>query len=212
MGGLLALDATSVGQFMISRPLVAGVIAGALTGDPMSGLVIGSMLELYHIVTVPSGGARVPDTGPATVAAVSAGVWAGGAPGALAIAWCLGLLWGEVGGWAVMLQRRLNGAILQAILADRPTAAGLELAHTLSILTDLVRGSLLTAVGIVVGITVLPGLAADWPLDPNWTVGLILAGASVPLGILLRGFDGWNKRRTLFLIGLAIGVAGAYVT
>ncbi|MED5200176.1 MAG: hypothetical protein VYB51_10255 [Gemmatimonadota bacterium] len=38
LGGLLALDATSVGQFMISRPLVAGTLAGWWLGDPGVGL------------------------------------------------------------------------------------------------------------------------------------------------------------------------------
>ncbi len=46
LGGVLAVDGTSVGQFMVSRPLVAGVLAGWLLGDPMSGLWVGGILEL----------------------------------------------------------------------------------------------------------------------------------------------------------------------
>jgi hypothetical protein len=43
------------------------------------------------------------------------------------------------------------------------------------------------------------------------TVALILIGASVHLGALLRGFGGWKSRRTVFLVGLAAGIVGAYL-
>ncbi len=212
VGGLLALDSTAVGQFMISRPLVAGVIAGALAGDAVTGLLIGSTLELYHLATVPAGGGRFPETGPATVVAATVAVWTGGTPGAIAIAWSLGILWSQVGGWTVMLQRRLNGVILERILGEGGSPAGLELAHALAILTDLIRGTLLTAVGLLIGITVVPGLAAVWPLDSAWTIALILAGASVTLGILYKGFGGWPKQRVLFVAGLVAGLVGAYLS
>lgn len=212
VGGLLALDATAVGQFMVSRPLVAGVIAGALTGDAATGLLVGSLLEFYHLATVPAGGARVPDAGPATVVAATVAVWTGGTPGAIAVAWCLGLLWSQVGGWTVSLQRRLNGLILGAIMGEGDSPTALELAHALAILSDLVRGTLLTGVGLLIGITAVPGLAAVWPLDSAWTVGLILAGASVPLGILYKGFGGWPKQRVLFVAGLGAGLVAAYLS
>ena len=50
LGGLLALDATSVGQFMISRPLVVGVLAGVVVDQPLLGATIGAILELYLLV------------------------------------------------------------------------------------------------------------------------------------------------------------------
>ena len=74
LGGLLALDATSVGQFMISRPLVAGTLAGWWLGDPAVGLEVGAILELFHLAGVPAGGSRVPESGPATVVAAAARV------------------------------------------------------------------------------------------------------------------------------------------
>jgi mannose/fructose/N-acetylgalactosamine-specific phosphotransferase system component IIC len=211
LGGFLALDATAVGQFMVSRPLVAGVIAGSLAGDAVTGLLIGSTLELYHLAIVPAGGGRFPETGPATVVAATVAVWTGGTPGAIAIAWALGLLWSQVGGWTVSLQRRLNGVILGRVVGEGGSPAALEVAHALAILSDLSRGVLLTAVGLLIGITVVPGLAALWPLDSAWTVGLILTGASVSLGILYKGFGGWPAQRVLFVAGLVAGLVGAYL-
>ena len=76
---MLALDATSLGQFMISRPLVGGAITGWLLGDPVLGLEVGAVLELFHIAGLPAGGSRVPEAGPASVAAVAVAASSGGA-------------------------------------------------------------------------------------------------------------------------------------
>ncbi len=71
LGGLLALDATSVGQFMVSRPLVAGALIGWLLGDPPLGFTIGAVLELYLLVSFPTGGSRFPEGATATVVAAA---------------------------------------------------------------------------------------------------------------------------------------------
>ena len=71
LGGLLALDGTSVGQFMVSRPLVAGALVGWLLGDPATGVAVGAILELYLLVSFPTGGSRFPEGATATVVAVA---------------------------------------------------------------------------------------------------------------------------------------------
>lgn len=121
LGGLLALDATSVGQFMISRPLVAGTLAGWWLGDPGLGLEIGAILELFYIAGVPAGGSRVPETGSASVVAVAVAVSAGGLAG-LALGLVAGLVTSELGGMSVGLQRRLVGNLFGWIEAGSMTA------------------------------------------------------------------------------------------
>ncbi len=54
-GGLIGLDRTAAGQFMISQPIVAGPIAGSLLGDAAAGLVIGAVLELIWVLDMPIG-------------------------------------------------------------------------------------------------------------------------------------------------------------
>ena len=39
---------------MISRPLVAGALTGWLLGDPVTGLEVGAMLELFHLAGMPA--------------------------------------------------------------------------------------------------------------------------------------------------------------
>ena len=70
LGGVLGLDATAVGQFMVSRPLVAGWIAGWMAGEPAMGITVGAILELFLLVSVPSGGARYPEGSTAAVVGV----------------------------------------------------------------------------------------------------------------------------------------------
>jgi mannose/fructose/N-acetylgalactosamine-specific phosphotransferase system component IIC len=49
LGAVVALDATSFGQLMLSRPLVAGTLAGALVGLPLEGALVGAMLEALSL-------------------------------------------------------------------------------------------------------------------------------------------------------------------
>ena len=86
---------------MISRPIVAATLAGALVGEPATGSSPASMLELIALETLPFGASRYPEWGSAAVVggAISAALHAEpagtvtvGVLAALATAW--------VGGWS----------------------------------------------------------------------------------------------------------------
>ena len=64
---LLELDTTYVGQFLISRPMIAGAILGYLTGNLFLGLQVGIFVELIYIDYLPIGGV-VPPSGAITAA------------------------------------------------------------------------------------------------------------------------------------------------
>jgi mannose/fructose/N-acetylgalactosamine-specific phosphotransferase system component IIC len=68
-GGIIGLDRTAVGQFMISQPIVAGPLAGWMLGDTATGLVVGAVLELIWVLDLPVGTFVPAD---ATIGAVSA--------------------------------------------------------------------------------------------------------------------------------------------
>jgi mannose/fructose/N-acetylgalactosamine-specific phosphotransferase system component IIC len=56
VAGLLGLDRLAFGQFMVSQPIVAAPIMGALLGDFQTGLLIGVVLELFWLRGLPVGG------------------------------------------------------------------------------------------------------------------------------------------------------------
>ena len=210
LGGLLALDATSVGQFMVSRPLIAGTLTGWWLGDPALGLEIGAILELFHLAGVPAGGSRVPESGPASVVAVSVAMHAGGVAG-LALGLVAGLAVSEIGGMTVGPHRHMVARFLGRIEAGSMTARKLTVVHLSSVLLDFVRGAVVTVVGLSVGGWLSGVFASRWPLPYETTVALILVGACAHLGALLRGFGGWKSRRAIFLVGLVAGIVGAYL-
>ena len=67
LGALLGLDVVSFPQAMISRPIVAATLAGAFIGYPQAGLLIGVVLELIALDTLPFGASRYPEWGSAGV-------------------------------------------------------------------------------------------------------------------------------------------------
>ncbi|MSR19379.1 MAG: hypothetical protein EXR91_00155 [Gemmatimonadetes bacterium] len=207
LGGLLALDATSVGQFMTSRPLVAGALTGWAVGEPAAGVAVGAILELYLLVSYPTGGSRFPEGSTATVVAVAA---AGtGSPGALALAVAAGLVWGQLAGASITYLRRANARLVpdpgQGPTSTRRLAAG----HLGAVLLDFVRGVVVTFAGVLVVRPLVGGLVASWPVPPGATFGLLLVGGSVSVGILLRDFGGFRRHRTAFVVGLALALLGA---
>ena len=195
---------------MVSRPLVAGTLAGWWLGDPTLGLEVGAILELFQLAGVPAGGSRVPESGPASVVAVAVAMSAGGLAG-LAMGLVAGLVFSEIGGMTVTLQRHMVARVFGRTDSRSMTAQKLTAVHISSVAVDFVRGMVVTAVGLVVGGWLSGVLASRWPLAYETTVALILIGASVHLGALLRGFGGWKSRRAVFLVGLVAGIVGAYL-
>lgn len=208
LGALLGLDGTAVGQFMVSRPLVAGVLAGWMVGDPGLGATIGMILEIFLLVSIPSGGARFPEAATATVVAVACA-----APfeslGALPLAVAVGLVWGQVGGASVDVQRHLNAYLVPEPGEDPNPARSIARAHVLAILVDFLRAAAVTGIGIASGRVVVGALAPRWPLGELASVSLLLVGAAVSAGILLNDLGGFRRRKVWFTAGLALGIFGS---
>jgi len=207
LGGLLGLDATAVGQFMASRPIVAGVLTGWLLGDPALGMGIGAILELYLLVSFPTGGSRFPEGSTATVVAVASAAPFDGA-GAVPLAVAVGLVWGQLGGATINAQRHLNSHLVPESADPTHAANRVVFAHAAAIAVDFVRGSVVTASGVLVGRAVLRLLSESWPLSSATSAGLLIVGGAVSVGVLLHDLGGFRKRRVWFAAGLALGILG----
>lgn len=205
LGGLLTVEGTAVGQFMLSRPLVAGALAGWLVGAPAIGFAVGALLEMYLLVAFPVGGARFPEGAPATVAGVAAA--AAGGPGMFAVAIAMALVWGQIAGLSTTALRTVTGRLVPAHGEAGTVGTGRVLrAHLAALSLDLARGCVLTALAVWTSVVTAQALGPHWPMDAARTRGLLLLGGLVSLGVLLRSFGGLRRRVGMVGAGLAVGV------
>jgi mannose/fructose/N-acetylgalactosamine-specific phosphotransferase system component IIC len=194
-GTLVGLDLVSVPQSMISRPLVAGTVAGWLVGDVHAGLRIGVVFELFALDVLPVGAVRYPDYGPATVAAVVLGA---GLPWQLGmgLSVALGLVLALLGGWTLQVVRRSNARAIQrraAALAAGESSAIRRLQYG-GLLRDAGRGLLLTLLGVVLALAVRERVR----LDEQTQLALTLVAIGSALAAAANGAFRSSGRSTRF--------------
>ena len=210
LGGVLGLDVVSFPQAMVSRPLVAATLAGALVGQPASGLLIGAALELVALETLPFGASRYPEWGSASV--VGGAIFANHPshpPGALTIAMLGALATTWVGGWTMVKLRQLNARWardkregLEA--GARGTVISLQL---MGLTADLLRGILLTAIAFAILSPLADATVGLWTMDARLSRSLVVATvASVAAGAAWKLFHGTAGARWFFVGGLAFGL------
>lgn len=210
IGGLVALDATSVGQFMISRPFVAAALGGLVVGRPAQGIVAGVVLEALHLAVLPVGAAKYPEGGPPALAAgaVYAANFPPVAQGAtLLVAVLVALALEMVGGRTVEAMRQVNVRFAGAP-ADGLTPGQLARRHLAPVAIDFARGALLTLAAVLLLGWLLR--AIDFAGFPEVAIGSILRLSVVAgLASALRLFG--RAHWPLFAAGAAAGVLVAWL-
>ncbi|MEZ4414528.1 MAG: PTS sugar transporter subunit IIC [Gemmatimonadota bacterium] len=202
---VVALDGASVGQFMISRPLVAGSLAGWIVGSPEGGLTIGLILELLQLPFFQIGGARVSEGGLGAV--VGAAVLSSNAgPGGVALGVLLGLVMANVGGWTVEWLHRFQGVAAPRDHDGRLNPAEVTAFHWRSLARDAARGAVVGAFGLLLA-RLLGGPAAEgWLLDAPHTRLVLLAAGSFSLGAFFHNLGTGARSVGALLAGLAVGL------
>jgi mannose/fructose/N-acetylgalactosamine-specific phosphotransferase system component IIC len=208
-GTLVGVDLVSLPQMMIARPVVAGTVAGAILGDLDAGLKIGVVFELLQYDIIPVGAVRLPEYGPATVAAVATAHAAAGALG-LGLGTVVGLVIGLVGGITQHLLRRVNSRVVNAasVALESGDPRALIRLHVGGLLRDVMRAALVTAVG----------LALAWFVPPHLTGVLTPRGATLLAVAAVASALAAGAAGTLRLVGrgpnlawFAVGLAGGVV-
>jgi mannose/fructose/N-acetylgalactosamine-specific phosphotransferase system component IIC len=202
LGGFVAVDGTSYGQFMISRPLVAACLAGWIVGAPAQGAMIGIVLEALHLPVLPVGAAKYPEGGPPAVAAGA--IYALIEPSSVAIltltVLALGLEW--LGGETVRLVRTANVKIVNAdsgiVAIER-----LERRHLAAIAMDFIRGVTLVAIGGLILAAAVRYVVPLVRLDERIATIAIL-GALVAM--LTSVFRMQGARVAAAVVGAAVGI------
>jgi PTS system mannose-specific IIC component len=205
-GTVAGLDLATVGQVMVGRPLVAGIVAGMLAGDPAAGALVGVTLELFALDLLPVGGARYPDYGPAAVAGVAT---AAGAPGVLGLgpAIAVALVVGYAGELTVQLVRRLNSTDVQRRRAelDAGDLAGIRRVQWRGMTRDAIRALGVTLLGLA-----LAAVARRWlplTLRGSVLVATVAVGAAVAAAVTgaLR-LSGAGRARAWLAAGIVGGI------
>jgi len=210
LGAVVGLDVVCFPQMMYSRPLVAATLAGAFVGDATRGLLVGVVLELIAIATLPFGASRYPEWGSAAVVGGAiaatlhtdhAGVVTIGVLAALATAWA--------GGWTLVRLRQWNAYLAQRRRAAldagaRGSVIGLQLAGLTS---DMVRAALLTTVAYAALFPISAHLADEWsfsgPVSRSVVMTLATAVATSAAWVIFHSARG---ARWYFAGGVAVGL------
>lgn len=205
-GTLVGVDLVSVPQAMISRPLVAGSVAGWLVGDIEAGLRVGVILELFALDVLPVGAVRYPDYGPATVAAVTL---AAGTPWdrGLGISVALGLVLALAGGWSLQFIRRWNAHSIQrqaAALSAGESRAIRRLQYG-GLLRDALRAFTLTVLGIAIASAVKDAVQLDRQIEVALTLVAIGSALAAAVNGAFRS-SGRTPRLKWLAAGVALGI------
>jgi mannose/fructose/N-acetylgalactosamine-specific phosphotransferase system component IIC len=208
-GTIVGLDLVSVPQGLLARPLVAASIAGWLVGDPVAGMRVGALLELFALDVLPVGASRYPEYGPA---AVGAALFAAGQPWVVGVGagGSLGLVMAAAGGWSLQRLRKANARLVQANSAALTTGmpATIRRLQWAGLRRDAMRAFVVTGASVGLALAGRTWLTvADLP-------GRFLTAALVGAGVAAALTGSWRSaghgRRVRWLgAGLVVGgIAG----
>ena len=200
LGGLLALEGTSLGQLMTSRPLVAATLGGWAAGAPEQGIVAGLLLEALHLAVLPVGAARYPEPAPAAVAAGALVAMGDPSYAVLLVAVLFALLWEWLCGLTVLRLRQWSVRFAVEPGTVEMAAGEIERRQWTAVVADFARGTLLTLVALLVLGSLLGALRLEMEMFPEEWARLALGfGSAAALASGLRLFG--RRRLPLFLAG-----------
>ena len=210
LGAVLGLDVVSFPQAQISRPLCAATIAGAFAGNALAGLLLGAALELGAMETLPVGASRYPEWGSASVVGGALfSLLPDNTPGSMACALLAALAVAWASGWSMVLLRKQN-AVWARKRRDRLEAGSRNTVVRLQIgglTADLVRGGLLTFLGLLAFRPLVANALALWTVElrPSRAVAVGTVSA-VAAGAVWKLFHGTAGARWYLLGGAEVGV------
>jgi mannose/fructose/N-acetylgalactosamine-specific phosphotransferase system component IIC len=210
LGALLGLDVVSFPQAMISRPIVSATLAGAFIGHPPAGLLIGVVLEMIALDTLPFGASRYPEWGSAgVVGGALFGAQPPGMPGALPACLLAALLTASISGWSMVVLRRLIAIRLQQTrdrIEDGSRNALLSL-HLSGMSMDLLRGGLVTITAMMIFAPLVRAIVAVWGSDTAASRAVVVVIAAIVAGAALwKVFHSVRHVLWFFLAGLLVWI------
>jgi mannose/fructose/N-acetylgalactosamine-specific phosphotransferase system component IIC len=186
LGALLELDEYFIGMTLVSQPIIAGGIAGLIFGDPGTGIMIGSIVQLIWLM--PPVGAYVPPS-PSAIAFTAAGIGimmesvvpAGERNSFLMFAMILGASFGYFTGQMDIWNRKLNTRIMRRFEAkvEEGREAYAYLIQALAILAKYLRDVAGYLAIFVLGVPLAIRIYSTLPVEVD--AGLKIAFWAAPM-------------------------------
>ena len=192
VAAFVAQDTTTGPQLLVSEPLVAGSLSGWLAGDAHAGLLIGVAVQLVWCGAVPAGARLFLDVNVATVCAVFATVLVGAGQDkllvlAVALAWVIPV--GLLGCGLTGIHRRVCRLLVESVDETSDSGRTVALRHLTGWALAGVRGMLTVALGVPLGIIVIPAvaeLAGPFVRSELLWAGILGAGGGTAVGATWR--------------------------
>lgn len=209
-GALCALDTVSVLQAMVARPIVSATIAAALLGRPEDGIVVGAVLELFALETLPFGASRYPEWGSAGVVAGTTYMIGGaGVAGSLAVATLAGLATAALGSSSMVWHRRFIAQMALRLRGQLEAGSGYAVTrlHISGIVSDFWRGAIVTAVALLASFGVTGRLLGAWHLSYGPSVAWpVILGVAVGGATIARSSRSVPRASWFFAGGAVLGL------
>jgi mannose/fructose/N-acetylgalactosamine-specific phosphotransferase system component IIC len=203
------IDATAAGQFMISRPIVAAPIMGIILGDLQRGILVGVLLELLWVGTLPVGATVPPESTFAAVNTVAIAVLTNSIDkGSLVLIFIYLIPFIYLASFFEDKIREKNNKL--TLWAERAINAGninqIEKLHITGLLMFFVKTFVISTLAITSGYYLVPKiqqLLPDIVLDTFEIGGKILPilGVAVVIDLLIN-----KKNWYFFILGLVLGL------
>lgn len=213
LGAVLGLDVVTFPQAMVSRPIVAATLAGALIGQPGRGLAMGVALEFFALETLPFGASRYPEWGSAAV--VGGALFAmtpDGTAAAMTTSALLALVAASFSGSSMVLLRRWNAfwARRQQARIARGSGSAVSALQIAGLSADLIRGGLITLVGFAALLPIHRAVLGIFSMSPTISRATVVSVASaVGIAAVWKVVRTTTGAPTFLLAGLGVGVVVA---
>jgi mannose/fructose/N-acetylgalactosamine-specific phosphotransferase system component IIC len=216
LGGLVGLDTTAAWQVLLSHPLIACSLLGAVFGEPQLGLFFGIIFELVWLYDVPVGGARFPEgsLGSFVGLMIALSIMHNGA---ISESWLVLLSCGYavmvayIFGYSIVRLRRFNVRLIGNAdrFADKGDVRGVERAHRSGLLITYLYVGSLSLLFFLVGQVAVSWLLKVLPETAPFSVADIrIVFLGVGITVMIHTF---LQRRNLRYLLMAIG-AGIFLT
>lgn len=211
LGAVLGLDVVSFPQAMVSRPIVASTLAGALLGHPERGLVMGAALEFFALESMPFGASRYPEWGSAAV--VGGALFAmtpDNTPATMTLSALAALAAAQLGGLSMVALRQFNARLARGQHPRLAAGSGAAVTRLqlIGITADFLRGGALTMLALAAFTPLRVAILATFTFPNTLSRAVVVSTASaVGLAAVWKVTATTPGARWWLLGGLAVGFA-----